>query len=52
MFLSSYDFLALHVLTARNSVSYIANQIGVGKESDIFVVANEEREEFALKIHR
>jgi RIO kinase 2 len=30
----------------------VGRQIGVGKESDIFEVTNEEGEVFALKLHR
>ncbi|XP_072166637.1 uncharacterized protein [Diadema setosum] len=47
-----YDYLALKALAARNSVTSVGNQIGVGKESDIYIVANEEDEQLALKLHR
>jgi len=47
-----YDFLALKAMTARKTVSSVGNQIGVGKESDIFIAANEEGEQFVLKFHR
>jgi RIO kinase 2 len=32
-----YDFLALHALSSRDIVCSVGNQIGVGKESDIYV---------------
>ena len=32
-----YDFLALRALTARDVVGSLGNQIGVGKESDVYV---------------
>ncbi|KAF2077046.1 hypothetical protein CYY_001678 [Polysphondylium violaceum] len=47
-----YDFLALKTLVSRDVISYVGNQIGVGKESDIYVVANDNNEEFVLKLHR
>lgn len=47
-----YDYLALKVLTKREIVSSFGNQIGVGKESNIYVVGNEEQEQLCLKLHR
>jgi len=47
-----YDFLALKTLVSRDCISYVGNQIGVGKESDIYLVANDDNEEFVLKLHR
>jgi len=47
-----YDYLALRVLTKRGSIDAFGNQIGVGKESDIYTVADEDRNEYALKVHR
>lgn len=32
-----YDFLALRALCAREVVGSVGNQIGVGKESDVYV---------------
>ncbi|XP_077970304.1 serine/threonine-protein kinase RIO2-like [Styela clava] len=46
-----YDYLALRVLTTRDVVSHVGNQIGVGKESDIYIVASEDTQ-LALKLHR
>ncbi|KAL1139740.1 hypothetical protein AAG570_006718 [Ranatra chinensis] len=47
-----YDYLALKTLTSRGSVSSFGNQIGVGKESNIYIVGNEEGEVLCLKLHR
>ncbi|XP_015110619.1 serine/threonine-protein kinase RIO2 [Diachasma alloeum] len=49
---AGYDYLALKVLVARGVVSSFGNQIGVGKESNIYVVANEEGKPVCLKLHR
>ncbi|XP_017461907.1 PREDICTED: serine/threonine-protein kinase RIO2-like, partial [Rhagoletis zephyria] len=49
---SGYDFLALNVLRARGVISSIGNQIGVGKESDVYVASNDEGRLFAVKLHR
>lgn len=47
-----YDYLALKALTSRGVVASFGNQIGVGKESNIYVVANEDGEPLCLKLHR
>ncbi|KAL7988880.1 hypothetical protein Chor_007799 [Crotalus horridus] len=47
-----YDYLALKTLTSRDMICSVGNQMGVGKESDIYIVANEEEEQLALKLHR
>ncbi|XP_066568109.1 serine/threonine-protein kinase RIO2 [Amia ocellicauda] len=47
-----YDYLALKTLSARETLTSVGNQMGVGKESDIYIVANAEDEQFALKLHR
>ncbi|KAM3845734.1 serine/threonine-protein kinase RIO2 isoform 2-T2 [Vipera latastei] len=47
-----YDYLALKTLTSRDIICSVGNQMGVGKESDIYIVANEKEEQFALKLHR
>ncbi|XP_038661144.1 serine/threonine-protein kinase RIO2 isoform X2 [Scyliorhinus canicula] len=49
---SGYDYLALKTLSSRNVFNSVGNQMGVGKESDIYIVANEEEQQFALKLHR
>jgi RIO kinase 2 len=46
------DYLALHSLQKNSTVYSVGNQIGVGKESDIFVVSDEKGEQRVLKIHR
>ncbi|KIO26465.1 hypothetical protein M407DRAFT_200419 [Tulasnella calospora MUT 4182] len=47
-----YDYLALRTLSKRDSVLSVGNQIGVGKESDIYIVADGAGKEMVLKIHR
>lgn len=47
-----YDFLAVRALSKRDSIYSVGNQIGTGKESDIYVVATEEGEQRVLKVHR
>ncbi|XP_046416010.1 serine/threonine-protein kinase RIO2 [Neodiprion fabricii] len=49
---SGYDYLALKVLATRGVVSSFGNQIGTGKESNIYVVADEEGNPVCLKLHR
>lgn len=49
---AGYDYLALHSLTKRSVISSFGNQIGVGKESNIYIVANPDGEEVCLKLHR
>lgn len=46
------DYLALHGLQKSSVVYSVGNQIGVGKESDIFVVSDDKGEQRVLKIHR
>ncbi|KAF5269929.1 hypothetical protein FQR65_LT05728 [Abscondita terminalis] len=47
-----YDYLALKTLTKREALNSFGNQIGVGKESNIYIVANTEGQELCLKLHR
>jgi RIO kinase 2 len=47
-----YDFLALKTFSKRDTVVSVGNQIGVGKESDIYIVADSEGVEKVLKIQR
>uniref|UniRef100_A0A803VTY3 non-specific serine/threonine protein kinase n=1 Tax=Ficedula albicollis TaxID=59894 RepID=A0A803VTY3_FICAL len=49
---AGYDYLALKTLSSRQVINSLGNQMGVGKESDIYIVANEEEQQFALKLHR
>lgn len=46
------DYLALHAHLKAGTVFSIGNQIGVGKESDIYVVASPGGRRLVLKIHR
>ncbi|RKF57415.1 Serine/threonine-protein kinase rio2 [Erysiphe neolycopersici] len=46
------DYLALNTYRRRNDVFSVGNQIGMGKESDILVVADEKGVQKVLKIHR
>jgi RIO kinase 2 len=46
------DYLALHTHTKGSIVYSVGNQIGVGKESDIYVCASETGKQLVLKIHR
>ncbi|KNC53496.1 atypical/RIO/RIO2 protein kinase [Thecamonas trahens ATCC 50062] len=47
-----YDFLALRALLKAGEVASVGHQVGVGKESDIFLCANEAGEQMVLKLHR
>ncbi|XP_075693178.1 serine/threonine-protein kinase RIO2 [Rhinoderma darwinii] len=47
-----YDYLALKTLSSRDVLTSVGNQMGVGKESDIYIVADEEDKQLALKLHR
>ncbi|KAF2829321.1 RIO1-domain-containing protein [Ophiobolus disseminans] len=46
------DYLALHTHTKGSVVYSVGNQIGVGKESDIVVCADQTGKQLVLKIHR
>ncbi|KAJ1364309.1 Serine/threonine-protein kinase RIO2, partial [Parelaphostrongylus tenuis] len=47
-----YDFLALKALCTREVVGSVGNQIGVGKESDVYVGGDPDRNDLCLKFHR
>lgn len=47
-----YDYLAIRAFSRRDTVYSVGNQIGVGKESDVYVVATEDGSQRVLKIHR
>lgn len=49
---TGYDYLALKALSQREVIASVGNQIGVGKESDIYIVANGEGRQLCLKLHR
>jgi RIO kinase 2 len=46
------DYLALHAHLKSGTIFSVGNQIGVGKESDIYVVASPGGRRLVLKIHR
>jgi len=46
------DYLALHSYTKSSTIYSVGNQIGVGKESDIFVCASATGAQHVLKLHR
>lgn len=49
---AGYDYLALKALANRKVISSFGNQIGVGKESNIYIVADEDHNPLCLKLHR
>jgi len=46
------DYLSLNTHRKNSTIFSVGNQIGVGKESDIYVVASESGKQLVLKIHR
>ncbi|QIW99082.1 hypothetical protein AMS68_004600 [Peltaster fructicola] len=46
------DYLALNTHRKGNTITSLGNQIGVGKESDIYVCANQSSRQLVLKLHR
>jgi RIO kinase 2 len=46
------DYLALHTHTLSSTLFSLGNQIGVGKESDIYVSASPTNRQLVLKLHR
>ncbi|CAH0399337.1 unnamed protein product [Chilo suppressalis] len=49
---AGYDYLALKALANRKVIASFGNQIGVGKESNIYTVADEDHNPLCLKLHR
>ncbi|EFN83388.1 serine/threonine-protein kinase RIO2 [Harpegnathos saltator] len=49
---AGYDYLALNALTKKGTIASFGNEIGVGKESNIYVVADDEQTYLCLKLHR
>ncbi|GAA5909549.1 hypothetical protein JCM5296_003870 [Sporobolomyces johnsonii] len=47
-----YDFLACRTFAKRDTIYSVGNQIGTGKESDIYVVADDDENQMVMKIHR
>lgn len=46
------DYLALHTHCQKNAVYSVGSRVGVGKESDIMIVADDKGTQKILKIHR
>ena len=46
------DYLALHTYASRKEIYSVGSRIGVGKESDIMIVADSAGTQKVLKIHR
>ena len=46
------DALALETLVKKGLISVIGNSLGVGKESDVFEVFDDEEESYAIKFYR
>lgn len=49
---SGYDILALWNLKCRGFISALGDQIGVGKESDVYLAASPKGKQLVLKFHR
>lgn len=47
-----YDYLAIKTFIKRDSIFGMGRQIGIGKESDIFVVIDKTGKQNVLKVHR
>ncbi|CAI2292727.1 unnamed protein product [Caenorhabditis sp. 36 PRJEB53466] len=47
-----YDYLALRALCSREVVGSVGNQIGIGKESDVYVGGDPDLNDLCLKFHR
>jgi RIO kinase 2 len=47
-----YDYLALRTFSKRDTCVSVGNQIGVGKESDIYIVCDSEGVQRVLKLQR
>ncbi|ODV89959.1 hypothetical protein CANCADRAFT_98252 [Tortispora caseinolytica NRRL Y-17796] len=49
---AGYDYLALNAFIKRKTISAIGAQIGIGKESDIYLVGDPDGQSRVLKLHR
>jgi RIO kinase 2 len=47
-----YDYLALKAFANRGSVVAVGQQLGVGKESDIYIIADQHQHQRVLKLQR
>ena len=48
----AYDYLAMHELSNQGILLGVGNQLGVGKESDIFSIMTSTHGEAVMKLHR
>lgn len=46
------DYLALHAYSSKKQIYSVGSRVGVGKESDIMMVADDKGQQKILKIHR
>ena len=49
---NGYDFLALHALTKRGTISHLGSLLGQGKEADVYSAFNDDDEPVVVKFHR
>jgi len=49
---AGYDYLALKTLASRDVIASFGNQIGTGKESNIYIVGDQDGKQTCLKLHR
>lgn len=49
---NGYDFLALHALTKRGTITHLGSLLGQGKEADVYSAFNENDEPVVVKFHR
>lgn len=49
---TGYDFLALHALTKRGTISHLGCLIGQGKEADVYTAFGEDDVPIVVKFHR
>ncbi|KAF1744896.1 hypothetical protein MXB_920, partial [Myxobolus squamalis] len=49
---SGYDALSIHALVGMGVIAEIGSKVGVGKESDIYIGLDHQRQRIILKFHR
>lgn len=49
---TGYDFLALHTLVKRGTISHLGPLIGQGKEADVYVAYGKDEKPLIVKFHR
>ncbi|CCJ29489.1 unnamed protein product [Pneumocystis jirovecii] len=47
-----YDYLALNAFSKRECIYSIGNKIGVGKESDVYIISDKTGKQMVLKMHK